>query len=885
MIASFTHLLQQKATIPERVKGYLNRADLLNRAYPLNQPLTILRASAGFGKTTLLSECCRTLRRQEVITAWLSLDERDSADILDLYIAFAFHQAGITSIKIEIPDDTLTTNATRTRLIIQHVQSINQPFVIAFDEVERLKDPKSIALLDFLIQRAPTNLHIAVAGREIPSALNVAHLQMNGCATLFKSEDLRFSNTDIARFYKLSLNPDELQTEIEETLGWPIALRITQNGDVRRSGQHAERTIWTKSDWIESRFLSQVSEENKNFILELSLFETFDFEMLDEVLNRNDSFKRIESLTMLEGLLGSRSTMRGRVWHLHPLIRDHCIKLCFRDNRKRFIDLHKKIGMALANRDEVVPAMRHAINGEDPLLAGEILKRAGGVRILIRLGYPTLIEAHRLLTEDLIRKQPRLKLVRCYVLLMRGLVFKAESLFQECPHPNYPVVRNKEHFDYAVEHALTQGALALYAGSTAAIDRLIKLPSQASELISNGLLDPLSRGSLNYIACISHFYKAEFDNALSVLDTTRQLLYGTHYLTIFSYLIRGQIEFIQGHPQKAKLSYDKATRAAKKHFMQDPIVIMSCRIVHLELSLECSSPNSIPQLPSIRNALKKHGVPFSLFATCCNLFIDARIQEGTFEQALDIVDDSLGFLRGNGYDIYARLLAAFRITLLILAGRVKEAIVGWQSESFATDPLQCTSLERQSWREMEAISEARVRLLNAMRRFDDSRTLLHIWHGVCVDLGLKRSQMRVLVLSIALEKQAGDLEQASVRLREFLELFIECRYVGSITKETRDCLPVLLDFIGAEQNPIYREEARKLTQAMQKLKKSVVVNLSDRQTRILSLLDDSSDKQIANKIGISVYGVRYHLRAIFSKMQVQNRAEAVKRGRKYGLIP
>ena len=63
-------LLRQKIAVPERVAGYLDRAGLVDRVMPTRRRLTVLQAPGGFGKTTLLGECCRRLCEDGVPVAW-----------------------------------------------------------------------------------------------------------------------------------------------------------------------------------------------------------------------------------------------------------------------------------------------------------------------------------------------------------------------------------------------------------------------------------------------------------------------------------------------------------------------------------------------------------------------------------------------------------------------------------------------------------------------------------------------------------------------------------------------------------------------------------------------------------------------------------------------
>ena len=60
---------------------------------------------------------------------------------------------------------------------------------------------------------------------------------------------------------------------------------------------------------------------------------------------------------------------------------------------------------------------------------------------------------------------------------------------------------------------------------------------------------------------------------------------------------------------------------------------------------------------------------------------------------------------------------------------------------------------------------------------------------------------------------------------------------------------------------------------------------SARERQVLQRLAGRRDKQIAAELGLSAYGVRFHLRNLFAKLGARNRAEALRRAREIGLIP
>ena len=61
--------------------------------------------------------------------------------------------------------------------------------------------------------------------------------------------------------------------------------------------------------------------------------------------------------------------------------------------------------------------------------------------------------------------------------------------------------------------------------------------------------------------------------------------------------------------------------------------------------------------------------------------------------------------------------------------------------------------------------------------------------------------------------------------------------------------------------------------------------LSARAREVLQRLEGQQDKQIAVELGLSAYGVRYHIRKLFAKLGARNRVEAVRRARDMGLVP
>ena len=281
----------------------------------------------------------------------------------------------------------------------------------------------------------------------------------------------------------------------------------------------------------------------------------------------------------------------------------------------------------------------------------------------------------------------------------------------------------------------------------------------------------------------------------------------------------------------------------------------------------------------------RHGVPFSLFATAVNVLINARLGSGHVDEALAAADELLAYLRRSGLTIFLRLLAALRVSLLVIAGRIGDAERASRRDTLPEDPAACLDLSAQSWREMEAVSEARARVLIAGGRFDEARALLAELRGLAMDRGLRKVEMRALALSIMLERLARGREAGARLLTEFLGLYAESPYYAPPLLRERAISPESVrDFLRLKVHSPHQQAARSLLAVMRQADDDADVSLTRRERDVLRRLEGRRDKEIAAVIGLSVHGVRYHLRKIFTKLHVATRSEAVRRARDLGLI-
>lgn len=883
----FPWLVRRKVTVPDRVAGYVHRAELVERVLPTRRRLTVLTASSGFGKTTVLAECCRKLRGDGVAAAWVLLDEQDVPAVLEAYIAFACLDAGLDLPDVHELEDDSTAREGRIGAMLSAIRAHAGPFVIAFDELERLNDPASVALLERLLQHGPSNLHLAMACRRIPDGLDVAGAVFEGRARLVSTHEFRFSRSEVAQFFDGTLSRRQLTAEMQLTSGWPIALRMSRNRTDRGPETTSDVVQTLVTNWLETRVLADLSPEDRDLVLDIGLFEWMDAALLDEVLQHSGSMRRLDALPELVGLLepfrGGESASR----RLHPLVREHCAAKRLSENPRRFRSVHRRIAKALEYRRETVPAMRHAIEADDRALAGDILERAGGVRLWVRLGLEQMQAADRLLSERALSARPRLALVRCLTLIMSGQLEAARTRFRDVSaiEPTDSQDEQDAEFEYSVDKWIVRGVFFLYGGEPVGSESTRLLFEEYARLAASPRLDRLSRGYMEYGLCVIQQLKANFGAALERFARIEPFLARNPYMKLYGHWLRGQVAMAQGRVQEAESQYRRAQRMARGSYVLDPVPAALARIMLQELALERGRLSRAQALRGVPRAVMGHGTPLSAFASACGVAIELRLWEGRAGEALDAANDLLGHVRGIGLPALARYLAAMRVSLLASTGRIEDAAQAWRFEGLPDDPKDCVDLSGQSWREMEAVSCARLRWLIASERYEEGCALVHALLTATAQRQLRRTQMRALALAVVLERAAEEPGRALEHLERYLGLYRDSPYAWPLVRERAECAPVLTVFLDRNSDSSARKTAWALLDLMRRADGVRGPVLGERERQVLLRLDRQLDKQIAAELGLSVHGVRYHIRNLFTKLGAGSRAEAVRRARDKGLIP
>ncbi len=210
----------------------------LNEELAAGCKLTLISASAGFGKTTLVSEWIANCGRQ---VAWLSLDERDCDSLRFLSYLVAALQTinpgigrGLLAVlqSSEPPGaEAVLTNLLNeiTTLPDNPSAGSGQGFILVLDDYHLVDSKPVDQAIAFLLEHQPPQMHLVIATREDPS-LPLPRLRARGQCTELRAADLRFSPAEVAEFLnrvmRLNLSDGDVAALESRTEGWIAGLQM-----------------------------------------------------------------------------------------------------------------------------------------------------------------------------------------------------------------------------------------------------------------------------------------------------------------------------------------------------------------------------------------------------------------------------------------------------------------------------------------------------------------------------------------------------------------------------------------------------------------------------------------------------------------------------------
>lgn len=892
----------------------------------LHRKLTLISASAGFGKTTLVSEWIAGCERP---VAWLSLDERDN----DPARLLTYLVAALKTIAANIGEGVLAvlqspqplpTESILT-ILLNEITTIQDNFLLVLDDLHVIDAKPANHALTFMLEHLPPQMHVVILTREEPN-LPLARLRARGQLTELRGADLRFNSFEAAGFLNqvmgLNLSSEDIAALETRTEGWIAGLQLAA---ISMHG-HKDAASFIQSftgshhfvlDYLVEEVLQNQSESVQTFLLRTSILDRLCGPLCDSIL-LDPSSSGQETLNYLErtNLFIVPLDNERRWYRYHHLFADllrqrlHQSSVSSTEGVERGVaELHKRASVWYEDNGLEIEAFHHAVISNDVERAARLVE-GEGMPLHLRGAVAPVLNWLESLPSEVMDARPSLWVMYASVLVIAGKPTGIEQKLQAAEAAMQGAEPDDKTRDLVGLIAATRAAKAalIIAGQPTAIEQKL----QAAEAALQGTEpDDKTNDLIGYIAPIRvaldfHQYQVETIIAES-LRALEYLHQGNLPVRTAAAWMLGVACQLQGDRAAASQAYNEAIFYSQAIGDNNITIMATIGLGNLE-----EAENRLYMADqSYRRVLQLAG-DLPLPATCEAHLGLARLcyEWNDLDDALQHVHQSMQLVRKTenteGFIACEVFLARLKLAhgdVTGAAATLAKAVQSVRKHNFLTrmmeiDAAQVLTLLHQGNLTAAAhlaqahelpISQARVHLAQG-----DTSSALVVLEPLRRQLDAKGwvdERLKVMVLqAVALHSQ-GVKDKAVELIGDALTLAEPGGFIRTFVDEGLPMVRLLSDAAALGIKPDYIgkllavfEEEQKRDDKLPPVK-PLIEPLSERELQVLKLIAQGlSNHEISERLFLALSSVKGHNRNIFGKLQVQRRTEAVARARELGLL-
>jgi LuxR family maltose regulon positive regulatory protein len=896
-----TGILATKLFVPRLSLSFVPRRRLVNVFEGgRSSKLTLVCAPAGFGKTAALAEW---VRAADVRAAWLSVDAGDNDAVrfwrhaivaldsvrpgLADHLTPLLNSAGASSIEA-LMDELINAIATEPTDI-----------VLVLDDYHVIDADAVHACVQFLLEHAPPQLHLAISTRADPP-LAVARLRGRGELAEVRAMELRFTLEEASLLLRSASGVDVPTSVVslltERTEGWAVGLELSALS--LRGQEDASRFASTFSgshrfvlDYLTEEILNRLDEHVRAFLLETSVLERLSGALCDAITNRTDSRQRLEAIESAGLFLVPLDDVR-EWWRYHHLFADLLRARMLQAAPHRVPELHRTAADWYAAHGLIEDAVHHALCAGDHVGAARAIEQKVD-ELLLRTEGQTLQRWLDALPAEVVATRPRLLLARSRLALLAGDVESvehaleaAERAFAVVPDEPYApsVGRGRSMLtNVGATIALGRADIAGLHGD-AAQTRALALHAQATLDADEWLLQSFARWHLTVADWLDgRVAEAE----LGFAERARQWsAAGEDTLAAWSLDRLGQVQCARGRLDSALATYRPILAASDDDRAPFPAV----GIAHVGMAQIAYERDELEQAEEHAT----RGIGF-----CQRLAFTQSLATGW--AVLAWIRDA----RGDTAGARSAMSEATRVAPSASAPSLLNPIPAEQARLWL---VQGDVLAAERWCEERGLASsdapgyarerdylALARVLIERGRADLASQLLERLDEQAQAQDRTGSVIEIQMLSAAALAAVGNRSRALSVLSSALMLAEPRGYVRMFVRDGA-VRHLLRDVVGVQRHgrSVSPQYLIRLARAVDREPASgapparahaLLPELSEREHEVLRLLvAGKQNHEIASELYVTLNTVKKHLTHIFDKLGASNRTEAAARARDLGLL-
>jgi LuxR family transcriptional regulator, maltose regulon positive regulatory protein len=885
--------------LPARFGGLVARPRLLAILSELPaKRLAVIKAPAGFGKTSLAAAWAETLEQSGNYVGWLTIDsDDDEATRFLFYVSQALHHAcpdvGTGAIGLILENNLIDPTAILSSLI-NDLAEVEDDIYLFLEDYHWLRASRIHETVGYFLKHAPSHCHVVLTTRAEPP-LQLATLRAQNQLIEIDAVALRFDMQETKAFLDSTkpgvLELPDVQLLQHKTEGWPAALRIissipSQSGSSLKEYVHNLSGSQRPIAAYLAEMLDGLPAELVDFMLRTAILDRLSGPLCEAVTGSSSSRTILASLAERQMLLTPLDN--DGVWfRYHALLAEYLRQRLEADRGIEVPELHGRAALWHASQELWTEAVQHAIAAGASDRAISWMKNCA-MALIKRGDLFTLLAWQRQFPDELMRGQPEVRLAIAWGLALALRFDEALKLATDIEDDIAAATRLPDSDLLCECQAIRAVAIALKDDSERALP-----PAQACV---NRSSDPWTANVASNVVRFGHMKAGN----LKQFHATPWIPYSVEedrrnvFASVYRHCLKGLAEQRQIRLAAADGHYREGLRIAEQYVGPDSLAAALPAGLIARIKYEQGQLDEAEAWVIDRVSLISSGT--ILDCMWSTYFVIARVAAArmNFERACTILEQAEN--QGVARD-WGRLSAgaiAEQARLYLNDGRLDEAAA-------CVDRLE--RLVRKypaprpcAWSEIEWHHKlARAHLLGQQAHPDEAIAILqqllreaeamqHRQFLICIEIRLSAVQLT-----------SGKVAEAASRFRRVLAacaaagLYQTVLDEGSIiskllqaTKESGNVKADLIPYLDRLVAGLQRTAQDRLAPTSGA---RILSALSPRETGILTLIAEGlSNKEIARSLDIGPETVKSHLKSIFTKLGVERRAQAVSRAQTLGLV-
>ncbi len=846
-----------------------------------HQPLILVSAPAGYGKSTFVSHWLET---RACPSAWLTLDQTDG----DLTTFLSYVVASVRTVfpeacretLVQLEADTLAPLPILAGFLNNDFDELEKPLVLVLDDYHRIEEPAVHELVNHLLKHPPSRLQLVIISRYDPP-LSLGALRAHNGVTEIRVRDLMFTLSETGTFLEQATGKKVSSSAIEHlhqsTEGWVAGLRLAalavrHRGDTEAFLRGIGPNVRDVQDYLVQEVLSQQLPAAVDCLCRTAILNRF-CAPLCEVVGANQGDKDTDHINgsafirLLEdsGLFSVALDESGEWYRYHHLFQKLLqSQLEARHTPDEIADLHRRAAAWFEAQGFLEEAVHHTLHADGAAEAGHLIVRHRN-DILNREQWHRLDRWLHQLPEKTIEEDPELMMLQAWRRKNQGRYSEAFSILDRIeeiigPGPWSPTTER-----------LRGGVDALRSWQRYQEGEGVLSIRHADQALLRLSPDCLSeRATACFFLGGARQMSGDLEGArklISELITDPSSSLGTFQARLEMTLCF--IDWVAADLPSLRLAADRMLQLGEALGLKESVAIANyfLGIVNYHENQLSAADSSLVQVVTSRRVPNLEYYTESVFALA-----SVHQARGQADKASETVASVCEQLLGTGNTALLQRAQAYEADLALRQGRIAAALE-W-AQRFNVEPLEANVRFQEPRFSLAKILIAEGGTTNLER----AAALLQRMEAFVTRIHSTRLLIEALALKALLCDAQGDESIARDSLARaihlampggFIRLFVDlgpalARLLNGLDLETRE-----LHYVGRILSAFSGDGMTKTIEALDQ-------PLTKREVEILGLLaDELSNKQISDQLCISPATVKRHSENIYQKLGVHGRRQAV----------